>query len=142
MAGLRGGPAVRRGGLPFILCVLAALLLAPALAGAQADTMKLDDTKVFKHRTRPPVVFTHLNHMGLDGVDCTACHHRYEGRENVLDARELEEGNPAILCSSCHTRPAQLQKVFHKQCIDCHESLAQKGKATGPRLCGECHAWR
>jgi c(7)-type cytochrome triheme protein len=125
----------------------AAMVLAPALAMAQADTMTLNDTKVFKTPARAPVVFTHLTHMGLDGVDCTECHHRYEGGlppkgKNVLDARELEEGNPDILCSSCHRTPAALQKAFHAQCIDCHEKLLAAGKPTGPRLCGECHAWK
>ncbi len=123
--------------------LLAALVLAPVLAGAQADTMKLEDAKVFRAGTRPPVVFTHANHMALG--DCTECHHRYERgrpRENVLDLGELEEGNPAIRCASCHTTPAALQRAFHQQCIGCHDRLARQAKPTGPRLCGECHAWK
>ncbi len=132
-----------RARLPWMLA--AALVLAPALAGAQADTMKLDDSRVFRAGTRPPVAFTHSNHMGLEGSSCTDCHHRYEKgrpRENVLDLGELEEGNSAIRCAACHRTPAALQKVFHQQCIGCHERLSRQGKPTGPRLCGECHAWK
>ena len=55
---------------------------------------------------------------------------------------ELEEGNPALLCSACHTTPARLQKAFHAQCMDCHEKRLRAGRPTGPRLCGECHTWR
>jgi c(7)-type cytochrome triheme protein len=122
----------------------AALVLAPTLAAAQADTMSLEDGKVFRIGTRAPVEFTHLTHMSLGG-DCTDCHHRYEKgrpRENVLDLSDLQEGNPSIRCASCHTTPAALQKAFHRQCIDCHERLSRQAKPTGPRLCGECHAWK
>jgi hypothetical protein len=104
--------------------------------------MNLDDSAVFRHGTRAPVEFTHVAHMALG--DCTECHHRYEGRppQNVLDLGELSEGNPAIRCASCHRTPAALQKAFHQQCIDCHDRLSREAKPTGPRLCGECHAWK
>jgi hypothetical protein len=103
-------------------------------------------------KQRPPVAFTHEIHMGDFG--CLDCHHRYENGENVLDEGELMDVEPDeiimlnepsleepgdIKCASCHNGDKKITKIssrdaFHRQCIGCHEEMAQ-----GPVLCGECH---
>jgi c(7)-type cytochrome triheme protein len=51
---------------------------------------------------RGPVLFDHEFHMY--DFDCLDCHHDMENGENVLDEVDLVEGNPDILCASCHDR--------------------------------------
>ncbi|NOY70343.1 MAG: cytochrome c3 family protein [Deltaproteobacteria bacterium] len=92
---------------------------------------------------RPPVDFLdnyHDTHM--ENLDCLDCHHKYLNGKNVLDEDDLEEGNPDILCSSCHKDNSKLnlRRAFHKQCIGCHDKLSAKGERRGPSLCGECHS--
>ena len=121
----------------------AAVLLSsvlPALLSAQQAEMSLSDPKVFGSVGRGPVRLTHKYHMALDGGNCLVCHHRFVKGRNVLDPKDLKEGDPSLQCATCHARPAQLQKVFHLQCISCHEKSSRNGAVNPPRVCGECHA--
>lgn len=119
----------------FVMCALSAV-------SAETDSSRL----VIKER--PPVAFTHEDHMG--SYECLDCHHRYEDGVNVLEDDELTDIEPediimlnipqeelsAIKCASCHNKDNKIIKsreAFHRQCIGCHE------KETGPVLCGECH---
>ena len=107
----------------------AALLLAfaaPVFADPP-DVITLSETGVFGSLRRAPVRFTHKDHMALEGVDCLACHH---------------QGDPSVTCAACHVERQALQNVFHQLCITCHEAEKRKGRMTGPRTCGECHAWQ
>jgi len=121
--------------------------LATAFCGvfpvhADMDTMILNDPATAV-RQRPEVVFPHDVHM--DGNECLTCHHQYEDGENVLDEGNLEEGNPEIKCSFCHTDQSDvdLRTAFHRQCMGCHINTRKAGadekKAFGPEMCGSCH---
>ncbi len=123
-----------------LLCALLLSAAAPALLPAQQATMSLSDPKVFPRSSRGPVRFTHQYHMALDGGNCLVCHHRYVNGKNVLDIKDLKEGDPSLACASCHAKPADLQRVFHLQCISCHEASSKNGAVNPPRACGECHA--
>jgi len=117
-----------------------------SIVSAQPDEIIINDSRIFKHPQRTPVRFPHGLHMGTV-PSCKDCHHVYRGGKNVLDESELTEGNPKILCSSCHALNKAdgrlgLMDAFHIQCIGCHRKLALKGKKSGPRLCGQCHPWR
>jgi hypothetical protein len=114
------------------LLFLAAVLLAaaPLALAAQDAIMKLANPKVFGSPSRPPVRFTHAGHQWLEGVTCLSCHHSSEGGEDPVLAA----------CASCHTTPRALQAAFHLSCITCHDAEKRKGRITGPRTCGECHA--
>ncbi len=90
-------------------------------------------------KSRGPVTFEHESHMGE--YECLDCHHVIENGENVLDEADLEEGDPGLLCGSCHNDTSRIKKreAFHYQCIGCHDSLKAEQGQTGPTLCGECH---
>jgi len=129
-----------RGRLVVLLCALLLGAAAPAVLSAQQAEMSLSDPKVFPRSTRGPVRFTHRYHMALDKGNCLICHHRYQDGKNVLDIRDLKDGDPSLACASCHARPGELQRVFHLQCITCHEASSRNGARNPPRACGECHA--
>ena len=88
------------------------------------------------------VTFLHSLHSGLENVggvekvECSTCHHTYEG-EGAVKA-----------CGDCHVRskkeaPANtpdLKKAFHFRCRDCHKYTMEQGKHAGPdKKCKLCH---
>ena len=88
------------------------------------------------------VTFNHKLHSGLENVggvekvECSTCHHTYEG-EGAVKA-----------CSDCHVRgkkadPAgapDLKKAFHFRCRNCHKYTMEQGKHAGPdKKCKLCH---
>ena len=131
-----------RARLAGMLCAaLAFIAAAPGLLPAEPAIITIENTKVFGSLGRAPVRFTHKGHMSIDGVSCLTCHHVIVKGRNVLDPKTLEQGAPSLRCAACHKKPADLEKVFHLQCISCHDAAKRQGKVTGPRACGECHAW-
>ena len=113
--------------------------VVPMVAGAQDAAFTIADGKTFPHPDRPGVYFTHKYHQALGGGNCLLCHHKMVNGKNVLDVKDLVPGNPAIACSSCHTKPRDLEAAYHRLCITCHVATARQGKGTPPRACGECH---
>jgi hypothetical protein len=118
--------------------IITLFVIIPVLLFAQMETIVIDNP-VFKTKTRSAVTFNHMNHMEIENVACSDCHHRYENGRNVIDANELNDGNKSILCSHCHKNESDLKKAYHRSCIGCHNSMIKKNKPAGPRLCGECH---
>jgi hypothetical protein len=124
--------------------VAAALFLAlavPAFADPP-DVIILSKPGVFGSLSRSPVRFPHGSHAALEGVSCLTCHHDFKNGKNVLDPGQLTPGDPSTQCTTCHVGPWALEKGFHQLCITCHDAEKKKGRVTGPRTCGECHAWR
>ena len=119
----------------FLFCLIIAL---PLYLVAQSESITINNTGIFKSKSRTFVEFPHANHMALDGIACTDCHHRFEKGKNVLEADELTENNKSILCGSCHKGKSNLEKAYHRQCIGCHNGKKQ-AKPIGPRMCSECH---
>ena len=93
-----------------------------------------EEIELCRGKNRSPVRFFHDMHMGE--YECLACHHDMQNGENVLDESNLEEGNPAAMCASCHGVDSKTNrtKAFHRQCMGCHDNVDK-----GPILCGECH---
>jgi c(7)-type cytochrome triheme protein len=121
-----------------IIPLLIMLMAIPLYLLAQSESIIINNTGIFKEKTRTSVTFTHMNHMSLEGVSCTDCHHRFEKGKNVLNSDELTENSKSILCGNCHTEKSNLEKAYHRLCIGCHDAK-KIGKAKGPRMCGECH---
>jgi hypothetical protein len=124
-----------------LFAALVFIAAAPGLLSAQPAIITIDNAKVFGSLSRPAVRFTHKGHMSIEGVSCLTCHHVIVKGKNVLDPKDLKEGDPSLRCASCHGKPADLEKVFHLRCISCHDAAKRQGKVTGPRACGECHTW-
>ena len=139
---------MKRTPLKLWVLALALVALAATLALAQPDSVLIANQKAFGKLQRPEVNFPHAAHMAK--LECTDCHHRYKNHKNVLDPGQLEEGKPGTQCADCHAKPGSrfspdldpstlgLMQAYHKQCLNCHRVMAQKGK-TGPRTCGGCH---
>lgn len=115
------------------MAILAILMVFGGIAVAQEDIIVVDDSG-FEKRIRPAAVFYHEDHNEMAALDCTACHHVYEGEELLED--ETSEDSE---CSECHGNtddPRNLDLVvkYHKRCKGCHEQLGK-----GPVVCSECH---
>ncbi len=106
---------------------------------AQPETILINNSAKFKNKRRAPVMFNHEAHM--ETAECLDCHHRYEDGENVMEEDELEEGNPDVLCGSCHNvnSTCELQETYHGQCMGCHIKGRKTGESAGPRMCNGCH---
>jgi c(7)-type cytochrome triheme protein len=143
---------MRRG--HFLVCMLilgiGSLLWAVNL-DAQPEDILLDDQSVFTDRSRPPVAFPHIQHIDAE-IECSDCHHRFKGGENIVDEAELEEDAEGIKCSSCHKNETgfrfkpdldptkrNLQQAYHRMCTGCHRQVSKDKKQSGPVTCGECH---
>ena len=130
---------------------MSALRLAALVAGlavftvttavAQEDVMKISHVDIFGSLSRAAVRFPHAAHMSVAKEGCLSCHHDMKDGENVLDLSTLVPGSPAASCASCHAAPRELIKSFHLLCIGCHDTAKTELRVTGPRTCGECHAW-
>lgn len=125
-----------------IITLFILMIALPVYIQAQSESIIINNTSIFKVKSRTSVVFPHMNHMSIEGVACTDCHHRFEKGKNVMDLNELAEGNKAIFCSSCHKGKSGLERAYHRECIGCHDTRKKSGKAAGPRMCGECHKWK
>ena len=68
---------------------------------AQTPVLQIDNREIYGTRQRPPVRFTHLQHM-MRGTACLQCHHDYREGRNVLQEKDLTAGNPALRCPRCH----------------------------------------
>ena len=134
-----------------VLCaVLLAAASAPAPAPAQPKIITISETGIFSSPSRPAVRFTHADHASIaastpagrriQGVSCLTCHHVFVNGKNVLDPKDIKDGDSRLRCAACHTTPAALERSFHLQCISCHDAAKRTGQVTGPRECGECHA--
>lgn len=111
-----------------VLTGIAALL--PARLSAQPEIITITGARAFGTLTRPPVAFPHRAHTLMEGVSCATCHHRYG------------EGVPALSCAACHAGKRAIRDAYHRLCIGCHDQAKSRGGVTGPRICGDCHAWR
>lgn len=124
----------------FVAVALSLCLLCPLSAtyGQDAEIV-IDNPHGYARDQRAAVTFSHEAHMDL--FACLDCHHDYDKGKNILDEDELEEGNPAIRCGSCHDLDStpDLRHAYHFQCMGCHRQARISGQATGPELCGECH---
>jgi len=142
-------------GRHFLVCMLilgiGSLLWAVNL-DAQPEDILLDDQAVFTNRSRPAVDFPHLLHFDDAGIECSDCHHRFKGGENIVDESELEEDGEGIKCSACHKNETgfrfkpdldptkrNLQQAYHRMCTGCHRQVSKDKKQSGPVTCGECH---
>ena len=88
------------------------------------------------------VTFNHKLHSGLqdvgglEKVECSTCHHTYEGEGAVKT------------CGDCHVRSKKsvtegtpdLKKAFHFRCRSCHKYTMEQGTKAGPdKMCKLCH---
>ena len=143
---------MRRGRFPVLMVILGiASFLWAANLDAQPDDISLDDNAVFTSRSRPAVEFPHMQHIDAE-IECSDCHHRFKGGENVVDEGELEEDAEGIKCSSCHkseagfrfkpdldTTKRTLQQAYHRMCMSCHRQVKKENKTAGSVTCGGCH---
>ena len=122
--------------------------------GARPEDIVLDDQTVFTSRSRPAVAFPHMQHIDAE-IECSDCHHRFKGGENIVDEAELEEDAEGIKCAACHKNepgfrfeadldPTKrtLQQAYHRMCTGCHRQVSKENtesKKSGPVTCGECH---
>ncbi|MEW5773810.1 MAG: acidic tetraheme cytochrome c3 TmcA [Thermodesulfobacteriota bacterium] len=114
--------------------LLAAVCLLAAMAGAQADMVKIEGA-AFGAPERPAAVFKHDDHNEKAKLDdCAVCHHSADEKGRLVP-REDSAGTP---CADCHAleggKTIPLMRAYHRQCQGCHDKVGK-----GPTGCGECH---
>ena len=99
------------------MLVVAALLLAGGLAGAQGLPKLPADLTLPQTGDSPgKVVFSHASHVGMQSrADCTACHPKLAP---ILGASRAKAGRPAIT----HDR-----MVKGQSCGACHDGNSARG---------------
>lgn len=112
-------------------------LLPLALYAAIPEVVTIDNTAIYGKKERTPVKFSHAKHVKIKATGCADCHHTGEKKKG----EPVKDESPAK-CATCHPKPGDLMRAFHRQCINCHTTAKKEGKVTGPRLCGECHTWK
>ena len=141
-----------RGRFPGWMVILGiGILLWAVKLGAQPEDILLDDQSVFASRSRPAVAFPHMQHIDAE-IECSDCHHRIKGGENIVDEAELEEDAEGIKCAACHKNEPgfqfqsdldaterTLQQAYHRMCTGCHRQLKKENKKAGSVTCGGCH---
>jgi Class III cytochrome C family len=100
------------------------------------------NNKEYKSKRRGPVSFSHLKHAKDYNISCWQCHHEYDDSVNVW----VPWSGDTPGCADCHEpgkgedKMPGLQKAYHLLCRDCHKTLQEQHKKTGPyRGCLECH---
>lgn len=124
-----------------IIALLFAVILLSAVITSGGDAPHLENRAVFAGLSRGDVPFPHDRHYAW-GIGCLSCHHRYENSVNVLDIEELCRGGIDVSCKSCHGKGRELERVYHRMCVDCHDDFSRKGIESGPVMCGRCHIKR
>lgn len=121
--------------------IFSIILLAVSFTAVAGEIPADKDIIVFPGKLGD-VTFNHKLHSGLENVggvekvQCSTCHHTYEG-EGAVKA-----------CSGCHVRSKKavadgaldLKKAFHFRCRNCHKYTMEQGKHAGPdKKCKLCH---
>ena len=76
---------MRQGRFLVLMVILGiATFLGAVNLDAQPDDISLDENEVFSSRSRPAVEFPHMQHIDAE-IECSDCHHRFQGGENVVD---------------------------------------------------------
>ena len=88
------------------------------------------------------VTFNHKLHSGLENVggvekvECSTCHHTYEGEGVVKPCRDCHVGAK----KQASAEALDLKKAFHFRCRECHKYTMEQGKHAGPdKKCKLCH---
>lgn len=124
-----------------ILAIFSMFLLAAAFTVAGTEIPANKHVIVFPGKLGD-VTFNHQLHStleqvgGLKNVECSTCHHTYEGEGAIKP------------CTDCHIRGKRaakeetpdLRKAFHYRCRSCHKYTMEQGKHAGPnRKCKLFH---
>ena len=88
------------------------------------------------------VTFNHKLHSGLENVggvekvECSTCHHTYEGEGAVKPCRDCHVSGK----KDASSKAPDLKKAFHFRCRECHKYTMEQGKHAGPdKKCKLCH---
>ncbi|MFP4515929.1 MAG: cytochrome c3 family protein [bacterium] len=89
-----------------------------------------------------PVEFSHIVHQDLD---CTACHHEWDGTSEIQGCSDSgchdllfpkspqDRKDPLYFYNAYHDRQSEIS------CVGCHSALKKAGNPTGPTGCVDCH---
>lgn len=113
-------------------------LVPVASTGVEAQDLPgqiMIENEGYRRKLYQAVPFPHLSHAEDYGIECNACHHKYQDGKNVW-----QEGDPVVKCAVCHNPKKGQGKVlrlvfaYHFNCRTCHME-----NDSGPKDCGECH---
>ncbi len=114
-----------------VAIIVMTIMLAAGIAGyTQTVKGSATPTRILYNTNAGKVFFDHKYHADEKdynlGIDCSDCHHAYEGEDELPQS-----------CVECHEQGAEessRSEVLHNQCKGCHES-----EEKGPIECDGCH---
>lgn len=87
--------------------------------------------------TKPTVSFPHAKHAALD---CTACHHKWDGKAPVQACKSAGCHDDVSTKKGDRSYYLTYHKPGKQSCLGCHKELKkEKAPAYGPTKCGDCH---
>ena len=125
-----------------LICMVAAALVCafalPSLYAVEAPGDMVLKAPAGTKMKKAPVDFSHKGHAA---VDCTKCHHTWDGKAAVKKCSA--EGCHVDTSKKGKKKPTSFYSAFHAKseisCVGCHKALKKAKKATGPTKCGDCH---
>jgi len=129
--------------LALVIMAFGTICLVSGLPASDVPDTITMDSSVYKEHKKSLVTWGHSEHADDFGVECSDCHHKFSGGENVW-----QEGDPVQKCEACHADPnkprgkglSKGQKVgshywaLHENCRACHQE-----QESGPVACNDCH---
>ncbi len=99
-----------------------------------AGVIFIDSLSAFGALDRAAVAFPHDTHwaaVSAEGLDCETCHLRTESGYLSQDYLRLASIDKD-----------EVMRIYHDNCVACHDTTAAAGRESGPVTCGECHDTR
>ena len=119
-------------------------LLGVLLAGAAlAQEIPADKQVLVFEGKMGKVTFLHQLHAGLKGVgglvevECSTCHHTFEGSGPIKPCKECHAKKKGELMENA----PKFKDAYHLRCQGCHKyTMQEMGKHAGPvKKCKLCH---
>lgn len=103
-----------------------------ATAMGKPDQITIRTLAAFQKLELPPVTYFHDKHtkaLAKDNKGCDTCHYQEGNRLSFAFLRRPT------------TTPAEIQDIYHRNCIGCHNDYVAAGKKSGPQdgFCRSCH---
>ncbi len=106
---------------------------APTVAAVgKPDQITIRTLAAFQKLELPPVTYFHDKHtkaLAKDNKGCDTCHYQEGNRLSFAFLRRPT------------TKPEEIQDIYHRNCIGCHNDYVASGKKSGPQdgFCRSCH---
>ncbi len=110
---------------------------AGQIVDKRSDLISIHEAAGTQERAVPYLHDQHAEFMKKQNKSCVACHPK-QGKHNWLSPKYKRRISSGLFQDN---DPKNLKKLYHGECIGCHERTAAAGSPSGPTsfFCGDCH---